>query len=117
VDFSVKEKLFAVLDLIPIEIFLLIIFSANILDATLTIAWIDAGIAVEANPIMEYFLKYGRDYFYLGKIGLVAIACLILWKFRKNKLSRLVSIFGCTVYSILIIFHVVGAQRMGFSFL
>ena len=108
-----KDRLLTILDRLPIELTLSVIFFANILDAVLTIHWIDTGIATEANPIMEYFLQFGFAWFLVGKISIVSFACLTLWKLRENRLSKAVTILGCVVYCAIITFHLVGAYSLG----
>jgi len=110
-----KEKILAILDTTHIGVFLFIIFIANILDATLTIIWLNAGIATEANPIMDYLLGFGELWFFTVKISTVALACLILWALRDFKLAKLVAIICFAVYCAIIIFHIVGAHNAGLS--
>ena len=93
------------------------IFIANILDAGLTITWINAGIAVEANPIMNYLLGFGVMWFYIVKIAIVTIACIILWVLKDAKMAKLVALICCAVYFAIIIFHIVGAYNAGLNFL
>ena len=93
------------------------IFVSNILDATLTLMWIDAGIASEANPIMNYLLQMGDLWFFAGKILTVTASCLILFHLRHLKLTKIVSLFACCVYIAIVTFHIIGSQNAGISFL
>lgn len=65
-----------------ISIILLLLL--NIVDATVTIIVIDAGIAKEANPIMEYFLNIGYIPFLLVKFSAVSFASYVFWKYRRR---------------------------------
>ena len=65
-----------------ISIILLLLL--NIVDATVTIIVIDAGIAREANPIMEYFLNIGYVPFLLVKFSAVFFASYVFWKYRDR---------------------------------
>tara|TARA_R110000824_G_scaffold25224_2_gene88059 strand:+ start:576 stop:872 length:297 start_codon:yes stop_codon:yes gene_type:complete len=66
-----------------ISIILLLLL--NIVDATVTIIVIDAGIAKEANPIMDYFLNLGFLPFLMVKLSVVSFASYIFWKYRQRK--------------------------------
>ena len=65
----------------------------NIVDATVTIVVIDAGIAKEANPIMDYFLNIGYLPFLFVKFLAVSFASYVFWKFRL----RLGAIIGMAI--------------------
>lgn len=50
--------------------------------------WVlETGIGTEANPIMNYFLQLGAQYFVLVKVVAVSGACLIFWLNRKTKFA------------------------------
>ena len=66
-----------------ISIILLLLL--NIVDATVTIIVIDAGIAKEANPIMDYFLNLGFLPFLIVKLSVVSFASYVFWKYRQRK--------------------------------
>ena len=66
-----------------ISIILLLLL--NIVDATVTIIVIDAGIAKEANPIMDYFLNLGFLPFLMVKLSVVSFASYVFWKYRQRK--------------------------------
>ena len=90
-----------------------LIFVANLVDAYLTLVWIDAGIATEANPIMDYLLQQGTHWFLAGKIFAITVACFILWRMRNIPsvfiLTRAIALISALGYTVLIIFHLVGA--------
>ena len=67
-------------------IFLVGIF--NVIDAGLTIFWINAGLATEANPIMEFVLRFGFDVFLIFKIMLVTSCLFVLWITKNNIWSK-----------------------------
>ena len=98
-------------------VLLRLVFIANLFDAYLTLAWIDAGIATEANPIMDYLLQQGIGWFLLGKISAIVIACLILWRMRNIPsvyfVTRLVALLAAAGYTALIVFHIVGGFHAG----
>ena len=94
-----------------------LIFIANLVDAYLTLMWIDAGVAIESNPIMDYLLQQGTEWFLIVKILAVSIACLILWRMRNISsvyiATRFVSLLAVLGYSALIVFHIVGGFNTG----
>jgi hypothetical protein len=112
-----KKRLLTILDKLSVPLLLWGVFIANLLDATLTLIWIDSGIATEANPIMNYLLQLGKEWFFTGKILAVSISCLILLHLQKLRLTKLVSLFACLMYIGIITFHVLGAKNVGVSFL
>ena len=99
------------------SVLLRLIFITNLIDAYLTLLWIDAGVAVEANPIMDFWLQQGTEWFLIVKIGAISIACLILWHMRNIDsvyvATRLVSLLAVLGYAALIVFHIVGGFSTG----
>ena len=108
-----KERLANFFDNLDITRLLYLIFIANLADGFLTLRWIDEGIATEANPLMHALLQRGEDWFLIGKIVCVTIACLILWKVRHIRSARVVTLVTAVAYTALIIFHLVGALDSG----
>ena len=97
------------------SVLLRLVFIANLIDAYLTLVWINAGVATETNPIMNFLLQQGPIWFLTVKITAVFAACLILWRMRNissvyvaTRLAALLAVFG---YTILIGFHIVGGYN------
>ena len=84
------------------------LFVLNFLDAILTLVWIKVGFATEANPIMDAVMKIHPGLFVLAKVALVSACLGILWATRHKALARFCSVFGFSVYSMIIVYHVVG---------
>ena len=63
-----KKILTRLIDKLNIVPFLCLVFILNLLDAYLTLTWVEAGIATEANPIMANLLNLGEEWFILGKL-------------------------------------------------
>ena len=84
------------------------LFVLNFLDAILTLVWIKVGFATEANPIMDAVMKIHPSLFVLAKVALVSACLGILWTHRSRALARFCSVFGFSVYSMIIVYHVVG---------
>tara|TARA_R110000765_G_scaffold305038_1_gene398962 strand:+ start:321 stop:617 length:297 start_codon:yes stop_codon:yes gene_type:complete len=79
-----------------ISIILLLLL--NIVDATVTITVIDAGIAKEANPIMDYFLSLGFFPFIIVKFSVVSFASYVFWKYRNRAGAVIGIIFSLVLY-------------------
>ena len=91
-----------------VAISLRLLFLFNLIDAFLTVIWVNSGIATEANPIMAEAMSYGMSFFVLTKISVVVFAMSILWSTRKNALSRISSLLAAISMACLVIYHVVG---------
>ena len=85
-----------------------LLFLFKLLDAFLTVLWIRAGIAMEANPIMAAAMTYGMSFFVLIKITMVVCAITILWYTRSHKLSRWSSLLTAVLMGSLVVYHAVG---------
>lgn len=77
----------------------------NLVDALFTMTWLDLGLATEANPLMEVLTAWGPVPFVLGKVLLVSLGCLLLWRRRQHPLA-VVGIFTIfLIYYAIIIHH------------
>ncbi len=85
-----------------------LLFLFNLLDAFLSILWINSGAAVEANPIMAAAMSHGMSFFVLVKISMVSMAIAILWHTRQNLLSRWSSLLASLSMGLVVIYHVYG---------
>ncbi len=85
-----------------------IIFLLSLLDAFFTLLWIHLGIGEEANPILNYFLSWGVEWFLGVKISLTCIGCGILHVTQAKKFSQK-SIIGLLIlYIFLTLYHLLG---------
>lgn len=73
---------------------------ANLLDAALTWGWLDAGIADEANPVIDVV---GLPVKAVG----VTLACLAIWRLAPRLLAPV-----AVLLSVVLIWHAVGALLM-----
>jgi hypothetical protein len=78
------------------------LFLLNIIDAITTIALINLGLAIEINPIMNYFLNLGYIPFLVVKMSAILLSCYIFWKFKGERLT----VIGITM-SLLVYFSLV----------
>lgn len=88
---------------------LIAIVFMSVCDAFFTLAWINFGIADEANPILTYSLELGQSYFLLSKISLTVLGCILLYRARKHRFAKKVIVFITSIYFILTVYHLVGA--------
>ncbi len=78
----------------------------NLFDAIATLAWIEAGLATEANPVMAGALQGGPAAFILSKVALVTLAAGLLWRFRKQEFARVALIPVGLLYALVAGSHV-----------
>ena len=55
-----------------------------LIDLTATLFWVANDLAVEANPIMDFFLQMSPLLFVIAKLGLSGVGIWILYYFRKR---------------------------------
>ena len=84
------------------------IFLLSISDAILTLGWIKAGLAVEANPFLVPLLAIGDNAFIGIKILLTGAACIILYFNKHRSLGRLIIESAALIYILLTAYHFLG---------
>ncbi len=77
----------------------------NLIDAVLTLVWLETGQAVEANPVMNALLQIGPVAFVLGKIALVSIGSIFLWRRRYHTLSVVGIFVAFLTYYFILLYH------------
>ena len=111
-----RTRLINICNSLKMSVLLRLVFIANLLDAYLTLVWVNAGVAAEINPIMNFFLQLGPEWFLAVKITAVFVACVILWRIRNISsvyvATRLVALLAVLGYATLIGFHIVGAYNI-----
>src|SRR5262245_8597756 len=80
----------------------------NLIDGISTLALVTAGLAVEANPLMESALAQGPLTFMTAKITLVSLGILFLWRMRRHRFAAVSLIGSMVVYSAVVLYHVGG---------
>jgi len=83
----------------------LLLFTLNLLDAVLTLFWVHNGFATEGNQLMAKLLDVGDLPFLAVKIGIGAVAALVLWKWRNLTVARYGSAVALTIYFIVMGVH------------
>ncbi len=78
----------------------------NLLDAMFTLIWINAGLAREANPLLDDFVLERPVVFAIIKLGLVALGSWLLWRYRLRPLAVVGIFLGFLVYYLLLLYHI-----------
>lgn len=76
----------------------ILLFTLNFFDAVLTLFWVRNGFATEGNQLMAHLLDIGDFTFLAVKIGIGAIAALVLWRWGNLRLARYGLVLALTIY-------------------
>jgi hypothetical protein len=87
---------------------LTLVFVFNAADAFLTWFWIASNRATEANPLMAHLLAQGPGWFLLGKMSLVLLGVLLLWRYRRSSLAVPSAVSAFWVYVLIVVYHIHG---------
>ncbi len=90
-----------------------LIFILNGLDAIATIAWLQLGIAREANPFMDQLIALNPAFFVLLKLSLVGLGVALLSHNRHHRMARVASYGLFMAFSLLICYHIAGGILLG----
>jgi hypothetical protein len=83
-----------------------LVIALNLLDAIFTLAWVNAGLAREANPLLASLVREHPVLFSLVKLGLVAMGSLLLWHYR-NRAVAVIGIFVAFLsYYLVVLYHI-----------
>lgn len=86
----------------------------NLIDAVMTAIWVSAGIVGEGNPVMAAAIDLGYGVFVLGKVALVGLGCLGLYRMRDSALARFAVIPAVLLYCFVIGNHIgISARVLG----
>jgi hypothetical protein len=77
----------------------------NALDGLLTIVWVTAAQAVEANPLMAILLDIHPVLFMTFKCALVSLGAIILWRYRGNTFAMVSLAAACAAYLLVLTQH------------
>jgi hypothetical protein len=83
-----------------------VILGLNLLDAMFTLVWINAGLAREANPLLEKFVLDQPVMFSVVKLSLVALGSLLLWRYRFRPLAVVGIFVAFIVYYLVLLYHI-----------
>ncbi len=77
----------------------------NLLDATFTLTWVNAGLAREANPLLASLVREHPVLFSLAKLTLVALGSLLLWTHRQHAVAVVGIFVAFVAYYLLFLYH------------
>ncbi len=77
----------------------------NLVDAVLTLFWVGAGFAREANPLMRDLVVHHPVYFAVAKLGLAGLGSLLLWWLRDRPLAVIGIFTAFAVYYLILLHH------------
>ena len=78
----------------------------NLLDAIFTLAWVRAGLAEEANPLLRDLVHHHPTLFVATKLALVGLASAIFWRYRRRPLAVFAVFLGFLVYYGILLMHI-----------
>jgi len=92
-----------------------LLFTFNLLDALLTLFWVRNGFATEGNQLMASLLDIGDLPFLAVKIGIGAIASVVIWRCRKFPVAKYGLSLALMVYTTIMGIHfLTGLSAFGF---
>lgn len=84
----------------------------NLVDAMFTLVYTQAGLATEANPLMNQALQVSPVLFVAAKLALVSLGVLLLWRLRNRLVARL-SLGGMLIaYAAIAFYHLQAAPML-----
>ena len=82
-----------------------VVFILNVIDGVLTLGWVFTDRAVEANPLMAELIELHPVLFITGKMLLVLLGSLLLWRLRHKRVAVIAIFFIFLVYYFLLLYH------------
>lgn len=77
----------------------------NLLDAIFTLFWVRAGLATEANTLMEELVNEHEVGFIAVKLGLVGLGSLLLWRRRRRPIAVIGIFTAFLAYYLVLLYH------------
>jgi len=81
------------------------VFLMNLADGMLTLYWMQAGLAVESNPLMAALIAIDPALFMVVKMALIVMGTSLLWRFRFRASAVLGMFLVFFVYYGILIYH------------
>lgn len=79
----------------------------NLLDTVFTIAYVKSGMAIEANPLMDFLLQMGTPVFAAVKlIGVAVGVYFLLWTSTTHRAASAGLVGIAVAYYFLVLYHV-----------
>jgi hypothetical protein len=89
----------------PLALVAAAVLVLNLADALFTLIYIHAGLATEANPIMDQALTHGPVGFMAFKLALVSLGVLLLFRLRQRRAASVALCASAVAYGSLLVFH------------
>lgn len=77
----------------------------NVFDAIMTMIWVSAGAAIEANPFLSDLVSAAPLSFVAVKLALVSLGSLLLWRNRGHALAVVAIFVAFLAYYFLLLYH------------
>ncbi len=77
----------------------------NLLDAILTLLWVRAGFAIEANLLLREIVDHHAILFVVGKLGLVSLGTALLWRRRTHPVAVVGIFLVFLAYYLILLYH------------
>ena len=78
----------------------------NLIDAVLTLLWVHAGLAVEANTLVDELVSEHALLFVLVKLSLVGMGSWLLWRRRESPLAVVGIFVAFVTYYLILLYHI-----------
>jgi hypothetical protein len=77
----------------------------NLIDALLTLVWVQNGLAREANALMRLLVNDHPIVFVVIKVGLVSLGSWFLWNRREHAIAVVAIFLAFLVYYLILLYH------------
>lgn len=84
----------------------------NLIDAVLTLFWVQAGLAVEANTLIDELVNEHAVLFVAVKLSLVAMGSWLLWNRRSSPVAVVGIFMAFMTYYWVLLYHLQYAGRL-----
>lgn len=88
------------------------VLGLNLVDALLTLAWVELGVAREANPLLAGLLALSPALFVAAKSALVSLGLGLLFLLRQRRMAVLGIWSALGLYLLVLGIHLHGASRV-----
>jgi hypothetical protein len=88
----------------------------NLIDALLTLFWVRAGLAAEANTLMDELVNENAVLFVLVKVSLVGMGSWLLWRQRQSPIAVVAIFVAFMTYYAILLYHLQYASSLVRSF-
>ncbi len=84
-----------------------LLFGLNLLDALLTLIWVQSGLAEEGNGLMANVLSFGGGLFLFVKIAIGVLAVLVFYRWSSLRITQIGLSLALGIYFLLMGVHAV----------